>query len=88
MLLAFIRTKGNSTYETYDPLGIKLLTRLRLAFSHFPEHKFRHNFPESLNPLCSCSLETEYLLHFFLRCQNYTTNTTELKNVNDAIVFE
>ena len=88
MLPAFIRTKENGTYETYDPLGIKLLTRLRLAFSHFSEHKFRHNFPESLNPLCSCSLEIEYLLHFFLRCQNYTTNTTELKNVNDAIVFE
>ena len=36
--------------------SIKLLTRLRPGFSHLSEHKFRHNFADSLNPLCSCSL--------------------------------
>ena len=90
MLLNFIRPIGNSTYKIYDPLGIKLLTRLRLGFSHLSEHKFRHNFADSLNPLCSCSLETESTLHFFLRCQNYTTLRralmTDLKNINDAIM--
>ena len=55
MLLNFIRPIGNSTHKIYDPLGIKLLTRLRLGFSHLSEHKFRHNFADSLNPLCSCS---------------------------------
>ena len=34
MLLDFIRPTGSSTYKLYDPLGIKLLTRLRLGFSH------------------------------------------------------
>ena len=90
MLLKFIRPIENSTYKIYDPLGIKLLTRLRLGFSHLSEHKFRHNFADSLNPLCSCSLETESTLHFFLRCQNYTTLRralmTDLKNINDAIM--
>ena len=90
MLLNFIRPKGNSTYKIYDPLGIKLLTRLRLGFSHLSEHKFRHNFTDSLNPLCSCSLETESTLHFFLRCQNYTTLRralmTDLKNINETIM--
>ena len=65
MLLNFIRPIGNSTRKIYDPLGIKLLTRLRLGFSHLSEHKFRHKFADSLNPLCSCSLETESTLHFF-----------------------
>ena len=51
MLLNFIRPTGNSTYKTYEPLRIKLLTRLRLGFSHLSEHKFRHNFADSLNPL-------------------------------------
>ena len=41
--------------------------------------------------LCSCSLETASALHFFLRCQNYTTLRralmTDLKNINDAIMF-
>ena len=86
----FIRPTGNSTYKIYDPLGIKSLTRLRLSFSHLSEHKFRYNFADSLNPLCSCSLETEPTLHFFLRCQNYTTLRralmTDLKNINDTIM--
>ena len=90
MLLNFIRSIGNSTYKIYDPLGIKLLTRLRLGFSHLSEHKFRHNFADSLNPLCSCSLETESTLQFFLRCQNYNTLRrvlmTDLKNINDTIM--
>ena len=90
MVLNFIRTTGNSSYKIYDPPGIKLLTRLRLGFSHLSEHKFRHNPAESLNPLCSCSLETESILHFFLRCQNYTTLRralmTDLKNINDTIM--
>ena len=58
MLLNFIRPIGNRTYKIYDPLEIKLLARLRLDFSHLSEHKFRHNFADSLNPLCSCSLQT------------------------------
>ena len=90
VLLNFIRPTRNSTYKIYDPLGIKLLSRLRLGFSHLYEHKFRHNFADSLNPLCSCSLETESILHFFLRCQNYSTLRTalmtDLKDINDAIM--
>ena len=58
MLLNFIRPLGNSTYKIYDSLEIKLLTRLRLGFSYLSEHKFRHNFADSMNPLWSCSLET------------------------------
>ena len=90
MLLNFTRPIGKSTYKIDDPLGIKLLTRLRLGFSHLSKHKFRHNFADSLNPLCSCSLETECTLHFFLRCQNHTTLCralmTDLKNINHAIM--
>ena len=58
-LLAFIRPLGNDKYGIYDPLGIGLLNRLHLGFSHLREHKFRQNFVDTLNPLCSGSLETE-----------------------------
>ena len=34
------------------PLGIKLLNRLKVEFSHLNKHKFRHNFADTLNPLC------------------------------------
>ena len=58
-LLSFIKPTENKTFSIYDPLGIKLLNRLRVDFSHLNEHKFRHNFADTLNPLYSCSLETE-----------------------------
>ena len=38
----------NSVYNIYDPLGMKLLNRLRLGFSHLQENKFRQNFPDIL----------------------------------------
>ena len=58
-LLAFIRPVGNSMYGIYEPFGVKLINRLRLGFSHLREHKFRHNFADTVNPLCPCTLETE-----------------------------
>ena len=57
-LSTFIRSLENDTYGIYIPLGVRLLNRLRLGFSHLREHTFRHNFADTLNPLCSCSLET------------------------------
>ena len=38
----------------YDPLSEKFLTRLRLKFSHLKEHKFRHGFADTINPMCAC----------------------------------
>ena len=49
-------------------IGIKLITRLRLGFSYLGEHKFKHNFQDTLNPLRSCSIEVESTFHYFLRC--------------------
>ena len=48
--LDFIRPTANSTFGTYDVSGLKLLTRLRVGFSHLREHKFKHNFQDTLNP--------------------------------------
>ena len=33
----------NPVYDIQNPLGISLLTRLRLRLSHLNEHKFNHN---------------------------------------------
>ena len=56
-LLSFIRPVQSNVYNIFDPQGLKLLARLRLGFSHLNEHRFRHNFQDCINPLCSCSLE-------------------------------
>ena len=69
-LLKVGRPIQNSIFKIHDPLGIKFLTRLRLGLSHLNEHRFRQNFQDCLNPLCSCSLEVESTTHFFLHCHH------------------
>ena len=88
LLLKIGRPIQNSIFKIHDPLGIKLLTRLRLGLSHLNEHRFRHNFQDCLNPLCSCSLEVESNIHFFLHCQHFIQSRPTLldsvkKIVND-----
>ena len=58
--------KENSIFSIYDPLGVKLLTRLRLQFSHLNEHKFRHGFGDTINAICACGSEVETTEHFLL----------------------
>ena len=70
--------KENLLFCIYDPLGVKLLTRLRLQFSHLNEHKFRHGFSDTINPMCACGTEIETTEHFLLRCQFYSTQRLEL----------
>ena len=52
-LFKFIRPFPNSLFNAFDSLEIKLLTRLRLGLSHLREHKLKHNFQDTINPLCS-----------------------------------
>ena len=66
LLLRIGPPSPNHIYKIHDPLGLKLLTRIRLGLSHLNEHRFNHNFDSCINPLCSCSLEVESTKHFFL----------------------
>ena len=79
-LLSLIRPSQSNVYNIFDPIGLKLLTRLRLGFSHLNEHKFRHNFQDCLNPLCSCSLNTEDTLHYLLHCHHFSHHRIDLIN--------
>ena len=77
-LLKFIRPSQTYVYNVNDYVGLKLLTRLRLNLSHLYEHKFRHNFQDTVNPLCSCSLESESTTHFLLHCPFYNNQRIAL----------
>ena len=59
-----------STFQIDDILGIKLITRIRLGFSHLREYKHRHNLPVS--PICTCGTESKTTEHFLLRCQRFS----------------
>ena len=70
-ILDFIRPLPNSIFNIHNPLGIKYLTTLRIGFSHLKEHKFRHNFQDSVDSMCSCGSGTETTKHFLLNCPNF-----------------
>ena len=53
-LLKFIRHTSANVYKIHHPRGLKLLTRLWLGLSHLREHKFRHNFNDTIDPFCLC----------------------------------
>ena len=42
MILNFITPKENPFFAIHGTKGLKILTRIRLNFSHLNEHKFRH----------------------------------------------
>ena len=71
-LLTFIRPKPAEVYKIHHPKGLKLLTRLRLGLSHLREHKFRHNFNDTIDPFCLCGTNSfETSEHYFLHCPTY-----------------
>ena len=71
-LLNIDRPTAKPTYNLHNSIGLKYLTRLRLGLNYFKEHKFKQDFQDCVNPLCSCSLEIESLSDYFLHYHHFT----------------
>ena len=82
----FYKTQQKSIFNVNDPEDVKYLTRLRLHFSYLNEHKFRHGFLDTLNPLCNCSLEVENNEHFFLRFLNFENARFPSSSIYQALI--
>ena len=67
-LLSIICSPAKSVFEIYDPIGLSLLTQLRVGLSKLNFHKFKHNFRDTINPMCPTSDEDTGRL--VLRIQN------------------
>ena len=91
-LLNFIRPCANSIFEIHNPYGIKPLKRLRQGLSHLHEHKFRHCFQNTLNPLCECDKDVESTMHFLIYCANFLmprqTLFQKIRNIGDCILSQ
>ena len=70
-IFKFLRPSQNSVFKCHNSQGIKFLTRLRLGLSHLREHKFKHSFQDSLNPLCKYGFDVESISHFLFHCSVY-----------------
>ena len=85
-ILKFIRPSQNRVYNCHNPKGIKLLTRLRVDLSHLREHKFKHSFQDTLNPICNCGEDIETTSHYLLHCPDYLHERKTLLNTVSCII--
>ena len=79
-ILKFIRPSSNLIFDCHNPIGIKYITRIRLGLSHLREHKFKHSFQDTLNPICNYGNDVESAIHFFLHCPLYSNERRTLLN--------
>lgn len=91
-ILMFRRPKLNTINNILNPLGIKHLTRLRIDLSHIKEHKFRHNFQDSIDSICNCGNSVETTINYFLHCANFSlerqTHFDNIWNVDETSLSE
>ena len=66
MIMQFFKSKQRSLFSIHDQIGVNLLKRLQLKFSHLGKHKFCHKFKDCVSPMCNCGTEIETIKHFFL----------------------
>ena len=81
-LLIFVRSNENEIYKIRDQVVTKLLTRVRLWFSHLREHKFWHDV---LHHNCTSILRCQFFNKIRQNLMNYILNTQRsLPSVNQS----
>ena len=84
--MSFIRPNQSNICNIFDPIGLKLLSRLFLGLSHLNEHKFRHKFQDCLNLLRYCNLEIEDTTHCLLLSQHFSNHRYDLMNSVKSVI--
>ena len=77
-LLSKIRPPAKSVFGIYDPMGLSLLTQLRVGLSKLNFHKFKHNFRDTINPMCPTNDGVEDTEHFLLLCPSFDDQRRDL----------
>ena len=83
-LISTIRPPAKSVFRIHDPIGLSYLTQLRVGLSKLCFHKFKHNFRDSINPMCPSNDGIETTEHFLLLCPSFEVEHQDLL----ARVFE
>ena len=85
-LISLIRPPPKPVDSIHDPRGLAILTQLRVGLSMLNLHKFRHNFRDTLNPMCPSNDGVEDTEHFLLHCHSYDAYRTDLlDSVNSTL---
>ena len=85
-LFSQIRPPANSVYGIHNPKGISYLNQLRMGLSKLNFHKFKHNFRDTINPMCPVNDGIEDTEHFLLLCNSFREQRCSLlAGVNDVL---
>ena len=87
-MLKFIRPTPSNVFNCNNHKGIRLIMQLPIGKSHLHEHKFKHNFADCLNPVCSCRLDIESTSNFLLHCPTFNDEQYTLLNKIDCKLLE
>ena len=69
---------SKSVFGIHDPMGLSHLTQLRVGLSKLNFHKFRHNFKDTINPMCPRNDGVEDTEHFLLLCPSFVVQRQNL----------
>ena len=69
---------AKSVFGIHDPKGLSYLTQPRVDLSKLNHHKFKHNFRDTINPMCPTSDGTEDTEHFLLLCPSFDLQRRDL----------
>ena len=73
-----VRPPAKSVFGIHDPLVLSYLSQLRVGLSKLKFHKFKHNFKDTLNPLCPTNDGIEDTEHFLLLCPSFDVQLRDL----------
>ena len=69
---------AKSIFGIHDPIGLSYLTQLRVGLSKLNLHKFKHNFRDTINPMCPSNDGIESTEHFLLLCPSFEVQSRNL----------
>ena len=86
-ILQFIQPSPHRTFNCHNPIGIKLITRLKLGLSHLQDHKFKITFLDCLNPACCCGSYYSFSNLFRGKIRSFNENILSRSNSRNSEVL-
>ena len=87
-LLKLYRPLKKSLFDIYDTFGIKYIFQLRVGLSPLKSHKKSHNFQDTPDDTCHCTLTAETSQHYLLHCPMYNELRRELFQKINPILMD
>ena len=77
-LLSIIRPPAKPVLGIHDPRGLSYLSQIRVGLSRLNFHKFKHNFRDTIDPMCPTNDGIEDTEHFLLLCPSFDVQRRHL----------